>query len=127
DASGNEVKNIVGLRSPVRIIEDRLEAVAEDGRKARGPGCIEQTNRNQIADMRSIFVSESSQLDLNEGSQRQDSEVLVRLRIVDIWIRNRFVLAHLLAREHDLHRVARLGIRAVEEYVHAADMAIDKA
>ena len=72
------------MRSPIRVIEQPLQAITERGRQSGGPGRVKEADADHIAQMGAVLVSPGGQLHTHQGFECGHLKLHGAFRFVDL-------------------------------------------
>ena len=120
-------------QSPLRIIKDQLQALAEGCWKSRGPFAIDEADGRQVAEVHAVFVAKGNELHAHEVFEGDELEALGGNGVAER--RGGFdgIGDGSFLGPKDVNGVADFGVGAVEEDIHGGsfaergDAAVDEA
>ena len=112
--------------SPVRVIEQLLQAIAERCREAGGPGRVEKADADQIAKVSSVLVAPGDQLHPHQRFERGYPKFDGSFRFVDFGQMEVVVPSNFLTGVEEMDSTARFPLRPVDEGVDVEEFVIDE-
>ncbi len=92
----------------------------------RRPARVDQTDIQQIAQVRTVLVSKRRQFNADQGGQRQNTKTVGYFRFGDIGVGQRLMRTDFFTGEDNMNGIPRFRLGAVEKKVHPRAVAIDK-
>lgn len=111
----------------LRIVEQRLQSLAQRGWESGRPRCINQTDLNHILQVRLILASVAVEFHLNERLQFDDTFVIDLYSSIHSGRRASVFGTHFAISDEDMESLARFSIGPVEKHDRFYDHIPDEA
>ena len=114
------------MTSAVRVIEQLLQPFAEFRRKSCRPRIVNQSDTDEVSQVRAVLVAKCDQLEPDKCSKRRNGESRIGFDIDYVGRGGDIGRPHALVREQHANSVSHLRIRPIKEDIHARDVTIDE-
>ena len=126
DRAGPDLRSIRDP-SPIRVIEQLLQAITERRREAGGPGRVEKADADHVEEVNSVFESIGGQLHAHKCFEVDDLKFDGSFRFFDFRQMVVVVPSNFLTGVEEMDSAARFALRSVDERIDVEEFVIDKA